>query len=124
MGLRNSAQSFQKLIDHVVAGLEGIYAYMDDLLIFSKSEAEHLEIVESLFRRLNDNGLSLNLSKCQFSRSSIDFLGYRIDAQGIAPLPKKVQTIVDFPPSKNPKDLLGFLGLPTIIEGHYPTLEK
>ena len=102
MGLRNSAQTFQKLIDHVVGGLEHCYAYMDDILVFSKTQAENLSAVNELFQRLSDNGLAVHLAKCEFGRESIDFLGYRVTPQGVAPLPKKVQAIVDFPPPKKP----------------------
>ena len=43
MGLRNSAQSFQKMLDWVLADMEGLFVYLDDILIFSKSEGEHLK---------------------------------------------------------------------------------
>ena len=46
MGLRNSAQSFQRLLDSVLAGMEDTYAYMDDILIFSKSESDHLNTLD------------------------------------------------------------------------------
>ena len=52
MGLRNAPQSFQKLMDHVTAGLSGVFVYMDDIMVFSKNEADNLTIIEDLFQRL------------------------------------------------------------------------
>ena len=110
MGLKNSAASFQKLMDHVLSGLDGAFAYLDDILLFSKNEREHLTLVEELLARLERNGLSIHLEKCQFAKESIEFLGHHISQHGISPLPKKVQAITAFPAPKTPKDLLGFLG--------------
>ena len=57
MGLRNAPQSFQKLMDHVTAGMSGVYVYMDDIMVFSKDEEAHLTIISDLFERLTKNGL-------------------------------------------------------------------
>ena len=108
MGLKNSAQSFQKLMDWVLAGLEGTYCYMDDILLFSKSEGEHLKLVEEVFRRLTANGLAIHPDKCRFGKPALDFLGYHVTRQGVKPLEKKVEAIVAFPPPHNHKSLLGF----------------
>ena len=56
-GLSTSAQVFQRLIDTVTRGLSFVYGYVDDLLIFSKTEDEHLEHLTILFERLNEHGL-------------------------------------------------------------------
>ena len=54
--------------------------------------------------------MAIHLAKCQFATSSIDFLGFHINANGISPLPKKVRAIMEFPPPRSSKDLLGYLG--------------
>ena len=110
MGLRNAPQSFQKLMDHITAGMSGVFVYMDDIMCFSRDMATHLQIVDELLKRLNDNGLALHLSKCKFGAEKLEFLGYHVDGRGIKPLPKKVEAIVNFPPPKSKKCLLGFLG--------------
>ena len=68
MGLQNSAQSFQRVVDCVLDGLENVYAYLDDILVFSKSKADHMATLEKLFKRLDDAGLTLNLKKCEFGK--------------------------------------------------------
>ena len=53
MGLRNAAQSFQRLMDSVLADLDNVFVYMDDVLVYNESEEEHLKTLEELFRRLD-----------------------------------------------------------------------
>ena len=110
MGLRNSAQSFQRLMDTLFAGVEDVFVYMDDILIFSKNEKQHLETVKEVFKILDDNGLTISLKKCAFGQEELDYLGYRVNSKGITPLPRKLTAIAKFPEPTKPKSLLGFLG--------------
>ena len=67
-GLSTSAQVFQRLIDTVIRGLPFVYANVDDILIFSKDEKEHLEHLSILFQRLNNFGLTINLKNAGLAR--------------------------------------------------------
>ena len=109
-GLCNAPGSFMKLLDTVLAGLDGVYAYVDDILVHAPNEEEHYKIVKEVLRRLHENGLSIKLSKCQFSKKSVEYLGYEVSAAGILPLKKKVTPIVNFPRPTTQKQLLHFLG--------------
>ena len=109
-GLRNGPSSFSKLIDTILAGVEGIFTYLDDLLIHAPTEEEHFKILEEVLSRLQENGLSINLPKCKFGQKVVDYLGYEVSASGIRPLKKKVDQIVKFKPPTSQKDLLHFLG--------------
>ena len=88
-GLRNAAQTFQCFIDEVLRGLEFVYVYIDDVLIASSSEAEHLAHLNILFNRLSEYGIVINPSKCIFGAASLEFLGHQISVHGISPLPQK-----------------------------------
>ena len=110
MGLKNACQSFQKLVEYVLAGIENVFIYIDDLLIYSKNEEEHKKTLEEVMKKLSDNDLTVSLAKCVFGAPSVDFLGYRVDAEGIIPLPKKTSAIANFPRPQKPKQLLAFLG--------------
>ena len=79
MGLQNSGQSFQRLIDSVLRDIPGIFCYQDDVLVFSKNKSDHLATLEEVFRRLSKAGLSINLGKCEFGKTRLDYLGYTID---------------------------------------------
>ncbi|XP_065055321.1 uncharacterized protein LOC135683865 [Rhopilema esculentum] len=88
-GLRNAAQTFQRFMDEVLCGLNFVYAYIDDLLIASSTESDHLQHLEILFSRLSEYGVIINPVKCVFGVLSLDFMGHRISADGIPPLPAK-----------------------------------
>ena len=88
-----------------------MYAYIDDLLIASHSKDEHLQHLELLFKRLSEFGIVINPVKCTFAVSSLDFLGHHVSADGISPLPAKVQTITDYQPPTSTRKLREFLGL-------------
>ena len=110
-GLCNAAQTFQRFIDEALHGLDFVYAYIDDLLIASSSESEHIHHLDLLFQRLSHYGIVINPTKCTFSVPSLDFLGHHVSAAGISPLPSKVQTIADFPVPHTIRKLREFLGL-------------
>ena len=110
MGLKNSGQSFQKLMNFVLEGLGNTFCYLDDVLIYSKSESEHKQQLDKLFERLQKAGLTINEKKCNFGKSSVPFLGYEVNGRGIRPIKRKLEAIANFPPPSSPKELLGFLG--------------
>ncbi|KHJ41124.1 hypothetical protein D918_08817 [Trichuris suis] len=96
-GLKNAAQAFQRLMDTVCRGLDFTFIYLDDILVASRNRQEHLAHLRQLFQRLNAHGLVINLDKCQFGRSSIDFLGHHINQHGAAPLLKPFSNSLDLP---------------------------
>ncbi|CAK1599624.1 unnamed protein product [Parnassius mnemosyne] len=110
-GLRNGSQTFQRFVDEVTRGLDFCYCYLDDFLIFSRSESEYEEHLRQIFNRLKEYGMLINTSKCVFGASEVTFLGYKISANGIKPLQEKVQAIKDFPSPKNVRQLRRFLGM-------------
>ena len=110
-GLRNAAQTFERFIDQVLRGLHFCSAYTDDLLIVSTSPEDHQQHLRSVFQRLNDYGVIINTSKCQFGANSLQFLGHHIDCDGIRPLEEKVQVIRAFPLPPSQHKLREFLGL-------------
>ena len=110
-GLRNAAQTFQRFMDEVLRGLPNVYAYIDDILIASKDDNSHKEHLHEVFQRLLHFGLKINLDKCVFGATSVDFLGHRIDADGITPLPDKIDAIRKFPTPTTMRQLRRFIGM-------------
>ena len=110
-GLRNAAQTFQRLMHNVLQDLPFIFVYLDDILVASRSPEEHLHHLRALFNRLRDNSLIIKLEKCQFGRSALDFLGHRVSSSGCTPLPTKVKAIRDFPQPSTVSALQRFLGV-------------
>ena len=110
-GLRNSAQTFQRFMDHILRGLDFVFCYVDDILIASPSMEEHLCHLRVVFERLSAHGVLLNPSKCTFGQDTIPFLGHQVTAGGIKPLEDRVAAINDFPLPETKKQLKRFLGM-------------
>ena len=110
MGLQNSGQSFQRFVDSILKEVPNCYVYLDDILVYNANERDHLETLNTIFKKLEEAGLSVNLSKCEFGKPSLNYLGFTIDQEGLRPIEKKVDAIQNFPPPTKQKQLLGFLG--------------
>lgn len=92
-GLCNAGQTFQRFIHEVLRGLDFVFVYIDDVCVASTSTDEHKRHLRSIFERFRDYGLSINLSKCNFGKSSVKFLGHLVSHEGSTPLPEKVAAI-------------------------------
>jgi cleavage and polyadenylation specificity factor subunit 1 len=66
-GLRNAGNTFQRMMDGILAGLSFVFCYLDDIIIASKDEQEHLEHLREVFSRLREAGLVINAEKCVFA---------------------------------------------------------
>ncbi|GBN70242.1 Transposon Ty3-I Gag-Pol polyprotein [Araneus ventricosus] len=110
-GLCNASATFQRFIDEVTRGLPGVYSFVDDILIASKNHEDHYQHLKTLFARLDEYGLCINVSKCIFGALTIDFLGFNLSENGIKPLPDKVKCILDFPKPDTLTQLRRFLGM-------------
>ena len=110
-GLRNAGQSFQRYIFRALGDLDFVYAYIDDILVASANDEEHTERLKIVFQRLKDFSLRLKVSKCQFGKSELEFLGHLISKDGFRPTTEKVQAIANFPKPRTVVELRRFLGL-------------
>ena len=110
-GLKNSAQTFQRLMDSVTSQLKGVFVYIDDVLVASESEQHHEHDLVQLFRALKKFGLVLNTSKCEFGVREIEFLGHQVSAQGIRPTRGKVRAVQCFERPNTMRALQRFLGM-------------
>jgi hypothetical protein len=86
--------------------------FLDDILVYSKSQADHVEHLRTVLQRLRDHKLYAKLSKCQFGQSSVKFLGHVVSAKGVGMDRHKVQHIRDLPALRSVKEVQQFLGLP------------
>ena len=109
-GLTNGPASWQKYVDSILGDIEGLYCYLDDILLYTQSEEEHIKLVEKVCKRLEEHDLTLALDKCLFGQSKIEYLGYEVSATGICPQRRKVEAIDKIPPPDSQKSLLHFLG--------------
>ena len=88
--LTTAVSTFQYLMSQVLTGLNCfMFTYLDDILSFSKSWEEHLEHLNVAFNRFKSASLKIKLSKCQFFKMQLHYLGHKISADRLEPLPEK-----------------------------------
>ena len=86
-------------------------AYLDDIIIFSRTAEEHLDHISQVFKKLWNSQSSMKLSNCHFIAKEIQYLGHILSTTGIRPLPLKTQAIKNMHPPKSAKQVCAFLGL-------------
>ena len=110
-GLAQAPAYFQLLMNKVLEGLTFAMTYLDDVIIFSNSEEEHLLHLQEVFHQLRKAGLKMKQSKCNLFKSQIHYLGHLIPEDGIRPLPDKLDSIKNMLALKCVKEIKQFLGL-------------
>jgi transposase InsO family protein len=97
--------TFRDLLDR------SVLVFLDDILVFSRTEQEHEQHVEEVLRRLRRQQLYAKLSKCELFRQQVEFLGHHIGADGLSVSPDKIAAVRDWPRPGNVRDVRSFLGL-------------
>ena len=111
-GLSQAPAYFQLLIDKVLMGCSSFaMGYLDNIIIFSKTEEEHLQHLEEIFVRLRKFGLKMKCEKCSFFKKHIQNLGHLVSEKGFEPLPEKLESIHKMPAPRTAKEVKQFLGL-------------
>jgi hypothetical protein len=118
-GLRNAGNTFQRMIDWILAGLSFVFCYLDDIIIASRDQQEHLEHLREVFYRLRDVGLVINAEKCVFAETAIKFLGHKVSAAGVEPLRSHVLAVLAHPEPTNISELQAFLGTVNFYRGSF-----
>jgi hypothetical protein len=83
MGLLGCPAGFQRLMEKLMDRIENVIVYIDDLLIHSKTHEHHLVILDIVMTRLTDNNMKINIAKCFFGNTEVNYLGFRLTPQGI-----------------------------------------
>ena len=96
-------------MDQILQGMANVVCYLDDILIASRTEEEHLATLDEVLSRLKKYSVVVNQSKCEFRTASVEYMGHRIDENGLHPLKDKIAAIVDAP--TNVLERRSYLGL-------------
>ncbi|KAI4892783.1 hypothetical protein NFI96_006341, partial [Prochilodus magdalenae] len=110
-GVASAPAIFQRVIEGLLQGIPHVAIYLDDILVTGTDEEEHLRNLEEVLTRMEKAGLHLRKDKCSFLQREVQYLGHRVDAQGLHPLESKVQAIVGAPSPKSVSELKAYLGL-------------
>ena len=110
-GVTSIPAIWQRAIDQVLQGIPGTQCILDDMIVSGKTDEEHLENLERVFKRLQDTGLKANKEKCEFFRDRVQFCGHEIDREGLHKTQEKIEAVVSAPRPENVSQLRSFLGL-------------
>ena len=106
-GLKNTGATYQRLMNRMFVQQIGrnVQVYVDDMLVKSKREEDHLEDLKETFDTLRSYNLKLNLGKCAFGVTVGKFLGFMVSQRGIEANPDKIRAIMEMAPLRNVKEV-------------------
>ena len=112
-GLCNTPATFQWLMQNCLGELNLTYAliYLDDVIVFSRTEEEHLTRLRAVFEHFREHGLKLKPSKCHFLQKEIVFLGHKVSEEGMKPGDDGLKGIAEMAPPANYTKIQRFLGV-------------
>ena len=113
MGLKSSAQTFQRVMELALQGLQWSICliYLDDVIIFSRTFDEHIQRLKLVLQRVRQAGLKIKPEKCQFFQTEVTFLGHVVTGNGVRPNPENLAKIKQWPQPKSVTQIRQFLGL-------------
>ena len=110
-GVPSAPAIFQKMMDTVLQGLQGVLCYIDIILVSGEDEVSHFKLLEEVFGQLEKHGFRLKQENCRSLLPTVEYLGHQISRDGIQPLPTKIEAIIKAPVPGNIQKLRLFLGL-------------
>ena len=122
--LANVPATFQNILNEIFKYMIdlGVVIYLDDILIYSENEDDHIALVKRVLSHLQEHKLAIALEKCEWHKSKVNFLGYIISADGVEMGQEKIKTVLEFDAPETVKDIQSFLGFANFyqrfIEGY------
>ena len=116
-GLRNAPATFQRLMRIVLAGVGNCEVYLDDVVAYSDTWQEHMHTMGLIFARLAEANLTLNLSKCEFGRATVTYLGKEVGQGQVRAIDAKVKAILNYPVPTTRRSLRSFIGVSSYYRG-------
>ena len=110
-GISSAPELFQKRMGKLLEGLEGVVCLIDDVLVVGADQKQHDERLTRVLERIESAGVTLNPEKCEFSKSSVRFLGHCIDKDGVRADPEKTAAICSMQPPRSVSELRRFMGM-------------
>jgi len=123
-GISSAPEYFHKRMDKELSGIEGVKCRMDDILVIGRNQVEHDQRLQEVLDRLVERKLTLNLEKCLFSQTMLQYLGQIIGSEGIRKDPSKVKAITDMAEPQDIASLRRFLGLVNHLMKFCPNLAE
>lgn len=109
-GIASAPAIWQRHMEIILQGIEGVSVFLDDIKITGPDDNTHLNRLDQVLKRLSDHNMRVNSEKCDFLASSIDYCGYTIDSKGIHKQRKRIDAICDMRRPSNVEEIRSFVG--------------
>lgn len=126
-GYCNAPEIFVRYINKMLSELiksGTVIVFYDDILLATETIEEHVDVLKTLLRILSDNHVQLNLSKCHFMKTRIEYLGYDVAHNSIQPSDRHVDAIREFPLPDSVRAVQRFIGLVSYFRKFIPNFSK
>ncbi len=123
-GVASAPAIFQRTMEQITSGLEGVGVYLDDIIVTGRDDREHLANLDKLLQRLENFGVRVKVGKCKFLANEIKYLGYILDKHGRRPNLQKVKAIEDMPPPTDTAEARSFLGMVRYYDKFIPGMSS
>ena len=121
-GISCAPEMYNKIIQQTLDGCDGVQSIFDVIVVHGKTTAEHDQRLDIVLRRLSDRGLTLNIDKCQFNMTHIEFMGHVLSKHGIGMAKSKVEAIKEARQPETMSEVRSFLGLVNFSSRFIPNL--
>ena len=121
-GVSSAPAIFQRSMETLLRGLNGVSVYLDDILVTGSTHENHLHNLAAVLEQIEQAGLRLNRSKCFFLQPRLEYLGHVIDEAGRHPTEDKIRAIKEAPAPTNITELRSFLGMITYYSKFLPNM--
>jgi hypothetical protein len=118
-GINCASEIFQDAVRSRLKGIPNVTNVSDDILIYTKDAEKHKIVLKQVLDRLSESGQTLNQEKCAMFKSSLKYLGFIFNSEGISPDPDKVKSIKETSPPTNPTEVRSFMGMVTTFCGRF-----
>ncbi|MGL5898789.1 MAG: reverse transcriptase domain-containing protein, partial [Lactobacillaceae bacterium] len=110
-GIKLGPKVFQRNISEILYDIPNCFVYIDDIVVFTKSEKEHIEVLGAVLKRLYRHSVRINFDKSNFLQKEINVLGYRVNKNGIYPQTKCLKNVIVNKEYKTKKDVQKLMGI-------------
>lgn len=123
-GINISAEVFQKFNTRYFGDIEGVFIYIDDILIAGQTVEDHNRILKQVVDRARQINVKFNLAKFQYCLPQVKYLGHIFSKEGVSPDPDRIRAILAYDLPKSKKDLQRYLGMVNYLRNFIPTLSE
>ncbi|XP_014261398.1 uncharacterized protein K02A2.6-like [Cimex lectularius] len=119
-GITSAPEEFQKRMTRALEGAKNCLIHIDDVLVWGNTKEEHDKYLRRVLEKIKKAGITLNKGKTEFCKQKVEFLGFVLSQEGVAPDPNKVKAITEMEPPKDIKEVQRFMGMVTFLAKFIP----